>query len=341
MNATASIGIFAHNEADCIEEMLQRFRRQSIFAHASPPEIVVLENGSSDNTASLAKDALLRFYDGIPFKVESLEIGDKGNTWNEFVHRICSADADLLIFVDADIELGSDETLENLISGLVADQTARVAVSQPLKDIARKEQHSRMEKLSLSASASGHSGPARLAGSLYCGRADIMRQLRIPRGLLVEDGFIRAMVLTNQFSEPENVNRMIASPNTCHYFEAVTQPGPLFRHERRLAIGTELNIMLFAWAERILADGKDLCEEIRARNETQPGWVRDMALEQLKQGSFEFHTKSYVFKQWHAWKKLDLQSKIRSLPGLLARLGLNATVVVSARNALKRGKWQW
>lgn len=341
MNSTVSIGIFAHNEADCIVDMLQQFRLQSIFSQPNPPEIVVLENGSSDNTAGLAKEALQRFYNGIPSKVESLKIGDKGNTWNEFVHRICSRDSDVLMFVDADIELGCDQTLENLLSGLIADPTARVAVSEPLKDIAKKEQHSGMEKLSLSASTAGRSGPARLAGSLYCGRTEFMRQLCIPRGLLVEDGFIRAMVLTSQFSEPEDVNRMIASPDTCHYFEAVTQPGPLFRHERRLAIGTELNIMLFAWAVRILTEGKDVCEEIRALNETQPGWVRDMALEQLKQGTFEFHTKSYVFKQWHAWKKLDLKSKIRSLPGLLARLGLNMAVVISAKKSLRSGQWQW
>ena len=58
---TVSIGIFAHNEESAIVHMLGDLCRQDIFAHHEC-EVIVLENGSSDNqTSSLGTNKTPQF----------------------------------------------------------------------------------------------------------------------------------------------------------------------------------------------------------------------------------------------------------------------------------------
>lgn len=341
MSTTISIGIFAHNEATCITSMLESLRKQTIFAQADQPELFILENGSTDNTAECAQAAIQSHFQNIPARVECLTIGDKGQTWNEFVHRISDPSAEFLLFLDADIELGDNQTLEHLVSGLLKNPDACVTVSRPTKDIAKKEQKSGLEKLSLSGSATAQAGPAQLCGQLYCARAKAMRQLHIPRGLLVEDGFLRALILTQKFTQPEKVEWIINTPAAFHYFEALTQIKELVKHEKRLAIGTELNIMLFSWSENLHAKGKAVSTEIDRLNQSNPDWVKDMAEQQVKNNTFAFHTSGYIFKQARNWIDLPTKKKIRAFPGLIARLGLNTIATLSARQSIKKGKWNW
>lgn len=338
MDKQIHIGIFAHNEAVGIGDCIAALRKQSIFNQHPVPRVTVLENGSTDETAQRAEAALKQHLGSIPASVFSLEIGDKGMTWNAFVHE---SSADLLICMDADIEPGHDAVLLQLVNELENNRHAWASVSRPVKDIAKVSEQSSLQKLSIAGSAAGEGGPTQLCGQLYCGRAERLRRLNLPAGLLVEDGFLRAMITTNCFREPEDVSRIVSAPGAFHYFEALTHMQALFQHEKRLAVGTELNIMLFGWASDLIKEGMDVSSAVSANNQKQLKWVGDMAADQIARRSFEFHSWEYTFKQFRSWKTLMLGKKVKSLPGFLAHIGLNAAATLAARKALKKGQWHW
>lgn len=336
-----SIGIFAHNEEVSIAASLKQLQQQSLFSQPLAPEVLVLENGSTDATAIRARETLATTFKNSPWRVIELERGDKADTWNAFVHRESNDEAHYLIFMDSDIEFGEHETLERLITALKQDPRAHISAGRIQKDIVRVEQKNVLEKMSVQSSELGQSGPPRLAGSLYAASAEAMRAIYLPIGLLVEDGFLRAMVLTHGFSEPENVDRLLMVSNASHYFEAVTNPLTLFRHERRLAIGTELNIMLFDLLQNHVAQGGDANDYIVTQNQANSQWVAERAREQMASNTFAFHLKAYAFKPLQQWWHLPPPRRWRQCPHAIFRFLFNAAASWSARRALKAGRWSW
>lgn len=92
-----SICIFARNEERLLPGVLG-----ALDGAAAGHDFVahVLENGSTDNTVRAA----LAIAAADPrIKVHQLAIGDKANAWNEYVHRIAPADADMHVFLDGDV----------------------------------------------------------------------------------------------------------------------------------------------------------------------------------------------------------------------------------------------
>ena len=333
------IGVFAHNEASGIEAFLAELRGQSLFSGKTPVHLRVLENGSTDDTAQRARAALEKHYPGVDAGVVELPVGDKGGAWNEFVHRISPGDAGFLLMVDADIQMDDGQTLEKVIRRLGHAPEAWVAVDCPHKDIERTAGAGVRGKLSLAGSAAGGGGTVQLCGQLYAGRAEILRRFVLPLGLLVEDGLLRALILTDGFQEEEKEERLVRANDARHYFEAVTRPAELFRHERRLAVGTELNIMLFFVFKKMAAEGQGISDWIIRQNAADQNWVRTMALEAMAAGTFTFHTASYTFKPLRGWR-WDV-AHLKRLPLIAVRIVFNGMAALSAKRALKRGKWAW
>lgn len=338
MDTQIHIGVFAHNEADGIAGCVAALRAQSIFNRHPVPRVTILENGSTDETVQRAEAALKQHFDSIPASVLSLEVGDKGLTWNSFIHE---SSEEFLICMDADIEPGHDDVLQQLVTALENNPHAWASVSRPVKDIAKYDRQSRLQKLSIAGSVAGEGGPTQLCGQLYCGRAELLRRIYLPAGLLVEDGFLRAMITTNCFREPEDISRIVSVPGAFHYFEAVTQLQALFKHEKRLAVGTELNIMLFGWASGLIKEGVCVSSVVSENNQKNLKWVGVMAGDQIARKSFKFHSWEYSFKQVRSWKTLAFGKRLKSLPGFIAHIGLNAVATLAARKALKRGQWHW
>ena len=104
------IGVFAHNEAAGIADMVARLLAQDLSGLEA--RILVLANGCTDATADLARAA--------GAEVADLAKGGKSRTWNRFVHDLARDAVEVLIFVDADIEFTAPDILKRLALGLVA-----------------------------------------------------------------------------------------------------------------------------------------------------------------------------------------------------------------------------
>ncbi len=344
-----SIGIFAYNEEARIERTLRSLRGQDLFDRSITPEvqmeIVVLPNGCCDQTASVAAAALHELFNelpGVTARVENLPEPGKSRTWNRYVHGLADPSADLLFFMDGDIELVGAATLRAMADALTNQPEAHASVDVILKDLAFKQNLSAREKMSLAASELTRSGPPKLAGSLYAVRGAVARGIWLPVGLLVEDGFLKAMLCTDNFTRPDQPARLVRAEKAAHTFEAVTRPGTLFRHEIRLLVGSALNFIVFEELERqVAATGLDGGRLIGQWNRDDPEWFARLVDETLTRRRGFLAPTGFILLPLRQLRQMARGRAVKRLPAALLRAGFNLAAAVAAHRQLKRRAFHW
>lgn len=241
------IGIFAHNEANVIAGMLTRLLAQDIFRTGRfSVNVYVLANGCTDQTAAKAAEAARALADTGSVIVCDLPAGGKSRTWNAFVHDISRADADVLVFCDADIDIPNADMLSAFATAFLADDRLRALNSHPVKDLHYQAgQLNPLEKLIASGANSLGNWRNEICGQLYALRPAFARTLYLPIGLPVEDGFVRAMVLTDKLQEPEDFTVIDGIEGLFHIYNSERTLGSLIRHQTRIVIGSAINAALF------------------------------------------------------------------------------------------------
>lgn len=337
-----AIGIMAYNEERNIGAMISSLSEQTLFEmQGHDVSVHAVPNGCKDATAARAREALVAFAAKHPCaraEVNEVAQSGKANAWNHFVHGFSAPDAEALLLLDADIQFGERECLARVVEALAANPQAVVAVDLPLKDITAKKDPTLREQMSVSASRLQIAGNPKIAGSLYLARSVALRSFWMPLGLIVEDGFVKAMLLTDSFRQPEKTDAIVRATGATHYFEAVTGFQAWFKHERRLVNGTAVNILLFSHIRDLVEQGKDPGEVIRANNESNPVWVADLARSYRGPlpGAAEF-----VSEPLKKLGRLPLGKRIASLPITLLRAALNVAVCAACQGDVKAGRLRW
>lgn len=333
------LGVLAHNEEANIAATLGDLCEQDIRCNPQYQfSLLVVVNGSSDGTARVARQVLAGT--GMDHAVVELAIAGKANAWNRFVHELSPNDADVLLLADADIRLPQKDALSRLVRALIDTPSAVAAVDQPIKDIALRSSRGISGRLSLSASALTTVGPPGLCGQLYAAYAAPLRQIFLPEPMLVEDGFIRGMLLTQGFTQPEDTSRLVRAEGVYHLYEAEMRLSALFRHEKRIVIGTLSNILLFEKARALAARGISASAWMRTRTHEHPDWFRELIRQRLGSwGSTRIGIMVPVpLMQLRQCRGVDFW---RALPGALARTALNLMVAVGAAIDLRLGRLRW
>jgi glycosyltransferase involved in cell wall biosynthesis len=325
------LGLFAHNEERNIQSVLANILNQDLFQDCDL-RILVLDNGSNDRTSDLAA-SLAKEHPRL--SVLTLPEAGKSRAWNDFVHHQSRHDADHLIFCDADIELPSPDCLRRLVASLLQDQALHAATSRPVKDI----QHTR-QKLSLIeriiALAGGTSDDWRtsICGQLYAMPARRAREHHMPIGLPVEDGFLRAMVLTDHLTHPEDSTR-IAGSDCAHIYESErTIPG-LIRHQTRIVIGSAINFALFHWIRSLKPEDR---ASALARVAKDDEWLTHFLRSNLPRAPFGFVPFHFLTKRTFRYMK-NPRSLLqpRNLVVCTAGLAFDSTVFLLAQIKMARG----
>lgn len=241
------LAIFAHNEERNMRAVLTMLAKQSIFENAQVSvRIIVLANGCTDQTVSVAQTTIRELAHGRHFEVCDLVIGGKSRAWNTFVHETARADADHLIFCDADIDIPEPDTLERLLAFVQADPKRVVASSKPVKDIVYSPDNlNYRDKIIAAAGGTLDNWRKSICGQLYVMRAATARSFHLPIGLPVEDGFVRAMTLTDLFRHPEDLELIDGDETIFHVYESERGIGALIRHQVRIVIGSAINAIVF------------------------------------------------------------------------------------------------
>jgi hypothetical protein len=192
--------------------------------------------------------------------------------------------------------------------------------------------------MSVSASELQLAGPPKIAGSLYLARTAALRKFWMPLGLIVEDGFVKAMLLTDCLHAAEDSTGIVRAKDATHYFEAVTGFSAWFKHERRLVNGTAVNILLFGHLRQAVAEGKDPGELIRKNNLANPEWVADLArgYRGALPGAGEF-----ILAPLRQLERVSLVRRVTALPVSLLRAVLNLAVCFVCQRDVRAGRLRW
>ena len=345
-----SIGILAWNEKAIIEATLVSLFRQSAFLATGGDlpdvewEIVVVPNGCSDDTAIIAQRVLASLVDQersqkISFAVRVLEEPGKSNAWNHYIHEFSSKHADLILMIDADIEFGEVETISNTVKALVQNPQAVVAVDLPLKDVVKKPQKTLIEWISATASRVSTAGSPAISGQFFCARADVLRQIWMPKGLAVEDGFLRAMIVTDCFRSEINEGKIIRAENATHYYETLTSFRAIFRHELRVVIGTIVNCY-FTWDFLMFAtdpSGPGAGMLIKNWVEKDPSWYPRFIDNSIRNRGFWVLPRGMLFRRFSNFKSYRGLGLVKWTVVAIAGFLLDLPVFIAANRQLKKG----
>lgn len=326
MMLQVDIGVFAHNEAAGIAAMVARLLAQDLTGLDA--RVVVLANGCTDNTTALARAA--------GAEVADLPKGGKSRTWNRFVHDLARPTAEMLIFADADIEFTAPDSLKRLAQGLAARPALWVLNSQPVKDIvAHPEGLSRLDKIIAAAGGGLDDWKTAICGQLYAMPAARARRLHLPIGLPVEDGFLRAMVLTDVLTTDEDFSRIDGLDGLSHIYASERSLSALIRHQTRIVIGSAINAAAFAHL-RQLHTAERAPELSRAAGHDQ--WLAEVLKAGLPKAPFGFVPFHFLTKRLSRVVS-NPRENLRPKRVVVAVLGFgfDAIVYVLAQYRMARG----
>lgn len=286
MQLNISIGVLAYNESLSIRQTLVSLLQQSLLSQANSDvsiEIIVVPNGCTDDTATVARSTLEELvtptdYPHVCWQVCELTQAGKSNAWNTYVHQLSKPSAKYLFLMDADIEFLQSDTLSSMIDVLEKMPNAWVAVDKPIKNIALKQKRNLMEKLSVLASGLSEKKnieecSAWICGQLYCGRSETLHQIWLPTCLPGEDSFVYTMVVTDGLRSSADPNRVILAKAASHTFEAYTQVDRLLRHERWLIVLDTVNKLIYKYLEGMDDSQQHAGSLIKKLNEEDPDWL--------------------------------------------------------------------
>jgi len=345
-----SIGMLAWNEEAGIAETIRSLFRQTVFLSKNASlvecwELQVVPNGCSDGTVRVAQEAIAECQaalniTNIQSSVIELKEAGKSNAWNHFIHNLSRKDADFILMVDSDIEFDHPDTILNTIKELDGNPSAYVVVDLPLKDIVKKQKKSLIERISLSASDERFKGPVGIAGSFYCARSEILRAIWMPAGLPGEDGFLKAMIVTDLFRSEVDMCRLVRAQNASHFYEAESTILGIFRHELRLVIGTALNCY-FTWDFlKFATDPKGPGAGILIRDclEENPNWYKDYITNEIRNRGFWVLPRGMLFRRFSALSRSNALQRISKFPFALVAFVFDVLVFMAANRRLKRGE---
>lgn len=336
-NARLGIGVLAHNEAARIPVLVDSLFRQSIFTSdcVRSIHVVCVPNGCTDDTAVVAKrcldDAVRRLGTArVTWAVEELAVAGKANAWNHCVHTSLPG-CDYLCFLDADIVFASDDTILAALDILLRDPRVCVSTDRPVK---QDRATGWRALLSRYFSRATPAGPTEICGQFYCARAAVVQSIWLPPGLPVEDGFLRAMVITNEFRAPEDPHRIVRVENASHFYEPKTRPQDLWRHKKRLMIGTTLNHLLFRhlW-ENAGSQGAGML--LHEQLEKDPAWL-SRYLSRQSEGRTWVVPMGHVLRRLSELRTEPLPKAARRAPAALAATAVDLLAAVSANREIKR-----
>ncbi|NOU36130.1 MAG: glycosyltransferase family 2 protein [Kiritimatiellaceae bacterium] len=346
-----SIGILAWNEESSIRATLHSVFSQSLLRDLEKSgheiDLICIPNGCTDNTVLAARGAMLAAAErlshpvNLSWKVHPLEKPGKTNAWNVFVHELVDPQTDVIFLVDADIQIYMPDTLSNMLDQLMNHPDAFICTDLPVKHIVFKQRYSLLDQISMHTARINQSASGQLCGQLYCARAAWLRRLWIPEGIIVEDGFIKKMAVSNFLTETENAaQRIVVAETASHVFEAYTRlPDVLATHRRQIA-----GYMIHRWIWETLqvrrSEAPDAAALIEQLNRTEPGWSRAVIADGIKKKDYVRIYRILLATRIARFRGFSASKKMVFIPALLVQLLLDSIQFLAALRLLCRGKLQ-
>lgn len=278
-----SIGIFAYQEEGRIGAMLESLFEQTVFTSPTESEaniewhLHIIPNGCTDKTAEVARTAITlgaaNSKTRIATHINVIDKPGKSNAWNIFIHEISSSKTDLFFFFDADIFSIENNIIRAALACFASNEKIAVVVNTPTKRFTPPAPWNPLVWLSKQASRGNEGEPSGLCGHFYASRAALLRDIWVPIGLSVDDGFIYNMIVTRGFRSSPDTSLVHKIPNTTDY-EGLTDLSKVINHEVRIVIGTIFNCYICWDTLKYVTpeNGPGAGILIRDLNKANPNW---------------------------------------------------------------------
>lgn len=345
-----SLAVFAWNEEDIIGAALSSLFGQSLFAELSKRgrfcEITCVVNGCTDRTAEVAAKVLEAqsrvhpYSHAFRWRVVDLPQRGKLNAWNQFVHSVSARESEVLVMMDADIQIYQPHTIWNMVQSLEKDPGAHVAVDRPRKDIRNKSPKSLAGRLSLAMSRLTGSSDGQLCGQLYAIRSRIAREIFLPRDLTVEDGFIKALVCTDFLTHPVMPGRIRIAEEAEHAFEAYINPKAVLKNQKRQIIAqTIVHILIDQELQAMSPEEKSrFGAALLERDQRDPDWVKRLLKAHLERIRFFWRLyPDLIGRRFRQLTRLPIRQRLLCLPAALASSAVALAASFMAWRALRAG----
>ena len=331
------LGVFAHNEAANITQTLKALLAQDILADpAFDVRIFVVANACTDQTVALAQQAAKGH---AAVTVCDFPQGGKSRNMHRFIHQLARPQAGLIGCIDADIDLPDPSALRRMAENMHARPDLHAFVSKPVKDVVFGQARAGLIGRMIAAGGGGLTDYRNaICGQLFLLRANVARGLVLPIGLPVEDGFIRAMIVTDHLSQAENLDRIDGQDDIFHVYASIQSLPELLRHQTRLVVGSAVNTALFSMIRR---EGPT---PDRARALLQPGttdaaWLGHVLRHELPARGYGYVPFEFLLHRVQGGK---LRAALRRGPKAalitLAGLALDAVVFLRANLRMITGR---
>lgn len=331
MACVIDIAVFAYNEAANMAKLIEDVARQTVFGRADVDiRLLILANGCTDDTVAVAIAARDRLEADLARRIEVMDFerGGKSRTMHHFIHVCSRGSADILGFMDADIHLPQTDTLDRMLGQLLTRPALQTFTSRPVKDVEHDGDGSSLMARIIAAGGGGLDDyRTAICGQLFMMRAAMARQIGLPDGLPVEDGFMRAMMVTDLLSAPEDLTRIDGDPEIYHIYESIRGIPELIRHQTRIVIGSVVNEVLFARIDRDAATQAEAHELLMSAS-ADPQWLGRVLKESLPRRPYGYVPFNYLFWRLRAYPDSG-KTGLKSL--LMLGLGFGLDLVVYLR----------
>jgi glycosyltransferase involved in cell wall biosynthesis len=345
-----SIGIMAWNEETSIVPMLASLFDQNIFAqlaaHRERCEIVCLANGCTDRTVAVTREIFARMTRehpdcrGMLLRVEDITTPGRNNAWNRFVHEFSARDARYICLMDADIIFNRPDTLSLVVRTMKRDSRLGGASDWPVKNITGKAQLSWRERVSLATSDLTGTIPGRLNGMLYCLRADIARNLYLPRDVLAnDDGFFKAAICTDFFRAPLDSSKVVSVREATHLYEPYLLFRDVLNNQKRQMIGQATVHVIIEHLQTLPEDDRaHLALTLQRLEASDPDWLKKLIDAHVARTRLFWRLFPGILGfRWRRLSQTHGMSRLTHLPATIAGFFVTLIACWQATQFLRRG----
>jgi hypothetical protein len=185
------------------------------------------------------------------------------------------------------------------------------------------------------------SAEAQLCAQLYCIRAEVARNIFMPRDLpACEDGFIKTLVCTDFLQHEVRPERIRVADQAEHIFEAYTSPLAILKNQKRQIIGqTIVHILVDQFLKALpVSKRQHLAENLKARELADPSWLKRLIAAHLEHTRFFWQLYPGLARHsLRRLKKLNGYKRFLCLPAALTRFGIEFLSSFLAFRSLKAG----
>ncbi|MDD7987228.1 glycosyltransferase family 2 protein [Lentisphaera marina] len=340
------IGMLIHNEEDIVAKTLHTLFKQNIFeSKLYRIELIIVANACSDNSAAICRNELKNFsLNTEQFTYQVIEKDEPGKipAWNDLIHQYSSNNEKYIIMMDGDILIQQDNNFETLIQSLENDQHALISTDLPIKDIHYDQSNHFLKKFSLGFSKITRKGEGQLCGQLYCARSSFLRQVIIPKEILIDDTYIKFMACTDGLLKAVDNSRIINHHSVTHVFEAYTGAKNYFNNQVRQTVGFSM-WRIFKTIIKNENSNKSALEIIREKFEVNPQWL------QTKINAYLDERNWYIYEgalsvRFKRLKRLKTLGKIKMFIPSVAAWLIDLPVILISNSKIKNARleklWQ-